>query len=339
MSGEIFRALDSITVGLVTTDSLGVVTYANATAGEMLGLNQAEMVGKYFLTCHPQPVRELLGLLFLDALMGRNLDTVVTLGGKSIEYKLSQVIPREGETNGVVTVMTDISEKLNMEKYLTLSLTEQEIFHEAAQIMNSSLELGHILHKLLDIVRQVIEYESCRIYLYPEGSSQLRLEAKAEVQDYSFEPGFLDQMAPENFQDGLFSSREQDRLNYCVQLRRGRELLGCIIIDLGKRDTVPEYLGRMLANLSSLACLAIKNAQMYKKIHELATMDGLTKLYNRQYFDVVLEQEAGRCKRNQRPLSLIMVDVNGLKEINDHLGHTAGDTILQHAARLLQETV
>jgi diguanylate cyclase (GGDEF)-like protein len=73
-----------------------------------------------------------------------------------------------------------------------------------------------------------------------------------------------------------------------------------------------------------------------QRLRQLAITDELTGLYNRRFFLDRWTWECGRAKRYRRPLACLMVDVNGFKQVNDRLGHLAGDLILQHVAKELQ---
>jgi len=76
-----------------------------------------------------------------------------------------------------------------------------------------------------------------------------------------------------------------------------------------------------------------------KELRRIALTDFLTNLYNRQYFDHKLEEELRRAHRYQTDLSVIMIDLNNLKYVNDHLGHEQGDYLLKTAARLIKDSV
>ncbi len=75
------------------------------------------------------------------------------------------------------------------------------------------------------------------------------------------------------------------------------------------------------------------------KLRRLAVRDPLTMLYNRHFFNEAIEREAARSERNREPLSLIMMDLNHFKKINDTHGHAAGDGILREFAALIQRTI
>lgn len=75
------------------------------------------------------------------------------------------------------------------------------------------------------------------------------------------------------------------------------------------------------------------------KLGELSIRDQLTNLYNRHFFNEIIEKESSRAERRNEPLSFIMIDIDNFKEINDTLGHLTGDKILAQAANLLTNTV
>lgn len=75
------------------------------------------------------------------------------------------------------------------------------------------------------------------------------------------------------------------------------------------------------------------------QLREQADRDPLTGLYNRRYFDASLARELARCQREDLPLSLVMIDIDHFKKINDQHGHQAGDMVLRTLADLLQHQV
>ncbi|HEX2583751.1 MAG TPA: GGDEF domain-containing protein [Steroidobacteraceae bacterium] len=78
-------------------------------------------------------------------------------------------------------------------------------------------------------------------------------------------------------------------------------------------------------------------AQYHDMIFRMAVTDGLTSLSNRQQLDKLLTEEIQRCQRNPRPLSVLMVDIDYFKKINDEYGHLAGDSVLRGMASALSK--
>ena len=80
-----------------------------------------------------------------------------------------------------------------------------------------------------------------------------------------------------------------------------------------------------------------KLIELQKELEELSFKDGLTGIANRRMFDHVLEQEWLNARRNNQPLSLIMIDIDCFKQYNDHYGHIQGDECLKTVAKILSE--
>jgi len=86
---------------------------------------------------------------------------------------------------------------------------------------------------------------------------------------------------------------------------------------------------------SRQAALTIENARLFTKVEEMALKDTLTGLYNRRYFLQILDYELNRAKRYRQPLSLVFIDLDHFKDVNDSFGHSVGDQLLKQAAQKL----
>jgi diguanylate cyclase (GGDEF)-like protein len=96
---------------------------------------------------------------------------------------------------------------------------------------------------------------------------------------------------------------------------------------------------RRLEELAERVGPAIENARRFREARQLADLDSLTGLHNRRYFYETLGREVDRAQRYQRRLSLVIVDVDGFKEINDRIGHLAGDGVLAEIADRIRQVV
>lgn len=77
----------------------------------------------------------------------------------------------------------------------------------------------------------------------------------------------------------------------------------------------------------------------HEEIYRLTTVDGLTEVYNKRYFTDVFDREFSRAQRYARPLSLIMLDIDHFKSVNDAYGHVAGDYVLKQLAGALSKRI
>jgi diguanylate cyclase (GGDEF)-like protein len=94
-----------------------------------------------------------------------------------------------------------------------------------------------------------------------------------------------------------------------------------------------------LERLAAKAAPAIENARRFREARQLADLDALTGLHNRRYFHETLAREVARAHRYDRSLSLIILDVDDFKAINDEIGHLGGDSVLADAAAGVSEVV
>lgn len=82
----------------------------------------------------------------------------------------------------------------------------------------------------------------------------------------------------------------------------------------------------------------VENAY-HEEIYRLTTVDGLTQISNKRFFTETLEREVARAHRYQRPLSLVMFDLDHFKKINDTYGHLAGDYVLKQLASTVKQKI
>lgn len=75
----------------------------------------------------------------------------------------------------------------------------------------------------------------------------------------------------------------------------------------------------------------------HEEIYRLSTVDGLTQIFNKRYFTDTLERELSRARRYDRPLALMMFDIDHFKRCNDTFGHRAGDHVLRQVAELVRD--
>ena len=96
---------------------------------------------------------------------------------------------------------------------------------------------------------------------------------------------------------------------------------------------------RTLETLAVHAGPAIENAHRFREARQLADLDALTGLHNRRFFHETLARECARAHRYERKLSLIVFDLDDFKDVNDRIGHLAGDSVLAEAAERVRDVV
>lgn len=133
-------------------------------------------------------------------------------------------------------------------------------------------------------------------------------------------------------------SREQ--YTYSFYLNQAvRALVGIVLLFstyvVYQQYQIARMRNQIADHMQSLAKIETLTAEVYK----LAALDQLTGLYNRRSGEQRLAEEISRAVRHARPLTLLVLDVDGLKQINDRLGHAAGDLLLRGFADRLQRAI
>ena len=125
-----------------------------------------------------------------------------------------------------------------------------------------------------------------------------------------------------------------------VPLTSGKGPIGALVLQNDNRDA--HYTGTdqdLLQFVSAQIATAIDRKRMIASLQHMALYDSLTGLPNRQLFHDRIRLALARTRRGQMQLSLVFVDLDRFKEINDTLGHGAGDQLLQQVARRLEQCV
>ena len=96
---------------------------------------------------------------------------------------------------------------------------------------------------------------------------------------------------------------------------------------------------KVISMIIQQAAIAIENANYYRELEHLSTIDSLTGLYNHRHFMRTLRHEVERSNRYGNPLCLLMFDVDDLKSYNDVYGHLEGDRLLKEISRAVKESL
>jgi len=91
--------------------------------------------------------------------------------------------------------------------------------------------------------------------------------------------------------------------------------------------------------ISKVVTSALNNIEMFEKMEELSNIDGLTGLYNRRCFNNMIEQKISEASRTKVQLSMIMLDIDFFKKVNDNYGHKAGDDVIRFISKTIKNSI
>jgi diguanylate cyclase (GGDEF)-like protein len=191
-------------------------------------------------------------------------------------------------------------------------------------------DASHTFDEPLGTVYPIDEYPQQRAVV----ETRLPVEARTDDPD-------LDPVARENLVDW------EEQSSLMVPLLVGGEVIAAFeVCEPAYPRHFTEQETALCVALGEQAAVAMHNAQLYQRLTEQkvtierqAMMDSLTGLYNHRYFWERLRNEVARAHRYGQPLSLLMLDLDDFKLVNDRYGHPAGDELLRTVGRALQTQI
>ena len=123
----------------------------------------------------------------------------------------------------------------------------------------------------------------------------------------------------------------------CIPLSYGDRLLGVLNVESQNEDAFTPEDVLVMNTLADLLATALHNALVFQKLQQQAITDGLTQVKTRRFFSEALSSEWKRASRSGRPFSVVLIDLDKFKEVNDTKGHLEGDLVLARVGRLLEQ--
>ncbi len=229
---------------------------------------------------------------------------------------------------------------------------ELEALHKAASALLSTLDLENLLGQILDAAQNAIPAaEKGLLYLASPGTGELRVRAmlgysnprveKIDMQSaHSYLTSAVNQRKPLLIHDtrqGLVDTNPtagaEARSAIVAPLIVENRVLGALSLSASYPSAFSESDLRLLVSLAATTTAAIQNAFLHTEVQRMAITDSLTGQYNRRGFDELGKRELDRFQRFGRPLSVIMLDIDLFKNVNDTHGHAVGDQVLTTLAR------
>ncbi len=225
---------------------------------------------------------------------------------------------------------------------------------DVARHLLRPLDLPAVLDEILSLIHEVFGYPICAIFFVDQPMRELRLQAQ-----HGYDPELTKNMSLHGDTRGIAGwVADHGRPYYAADVTvdplyvvgasaaRSKIVYPLIVDDMviGVLDVespvvggFPKEIRDVLEAFAVLAALAILRAQRDEDLTRLAHTDGLTGLANHRALWEALEREVAATSRAGAPLSLIVVEIDGFKDINDRFGHLQGDIILRAVADTLRQ--
>lgn len=234
------------------------------------------------------------------------------------------------------------------------------ILTDVVKTANSILEPSKVIELVMEKIRELVPSEAWSLLMVDEESGELAFEAAlgAKGQDLSAYrlkmgegvAGWVAQkgkpaIVNDTARDRRFTARYDAWTHFAT-----RSILCAPLVSRGRTIGVLEIINKrdgrftsadldLVLTLVEPCAIALENAILFQRTEQLTITDDLTKLFNSRYLNLYLSREIKRCKRHGIPLSIIFLDLDGFKGINDQYGHLAGSGTLTEVGSILAEGV
>lgn len=303
----------------------------------------------------PQQCKELR-----EILQARISDSIVTTSASadlpSIQESDTVIITSEEKSSGVLyrRLLNKLEEEINRAKFLG----------ELIRLYSSSARIEDVLDSVVTKSTEILG-DTAFIILCGE-ESQIRLDAvssrdrerliKMLMSTINILPqGFsrtlfadvLDRRQPlliPNLQHSLFATDLRTFIDkysvvslLAVPIQTKERVLGAYI-SMSSAEPLSEKDLATAVELGDFTAMALENARLFAELQRSVITDALTGVYNTRFFHEVLAREAARADRYNTPLSLLMIDVDTFKLVNDTYGHLVGNKVLTQLAKAIEQT-
>ena len=280
------------------------------------------------------------------------LKTIETLVQKRRKIPAAKSLIRETRLINAIDIVSKVNEQLDKK------LFETTILNEMSSLIERGIEdFEGIINIVTGTLARVLDYDVVAIVIIEEHdigcffkinkpSSELRLR---EVQEYT--KNYLKEnnicLSSSNKMTVFGKDRvrqtgvanKEEIAYFDVPIRFVNKLGGLIILARSASERIDSKDVDFFKTVVKEAYIIIQNSWLYNRLQKLAITDSLTGIYNHGFLYEILGKEFSRAERYNLPLSLLMLDIDCFKKVNDSYGHPQGDTVLCKLSQILKNNV
>lgn len=224
-----------------------------------------------------------------------------------------------------------------------------------SEAIGSILDINELLNFVNDVIIGVMGVNYSTILLFDQKKNRLKVQftnitnkeelailadnvnCKLLLDILQNEKPLIENMVDPNKYD--FIQTRQIGSFMCVPLSLKSRKFGLTLIEHRNNNTFNTENLRLLTTMGKQVSMAIENAELYANLQEMATVDGLTGVYNRVYFHEKFETEFKMAEEKGYSLSLVILDIDFFKIFNDTYGHLFGDVVLKEVAQTVKNNL
>ncbi|MCK5674476.1 MAG: diguanylate cyclase [Spirochaetales bacterium] len=339
------------------------------TEDDMLNVGFLELV-------HPDDLQKVKDQSILPASQGEDVNKVIfRFRSKegSWHWLLSSTVSittnEKGYVRQYIGFDSDITQEMEVKELLEKALVqaheareeaeasviEANTLREVSSIITSSLDLGETLKAILDQAKKVIPYDTASVQILkdnhltiiggggwkePDKVLGLKFPIPGDnpntIVIETKEPVVIKDISKNKLSFKINSAEYLGESWIGIPLLMRNEAIGMMTFDSKEKKYFTDNHIKLGKSFASHVAVALENARIYEEVKELAAIDPLTGAHNRRSFYEYALQQENLYKRYGTEFSIIMLDIDYFKNVNDDFGHQVGDTILKNLVSIIK---
>lgn len=246
--------------------------------------------------------------------------------------------------------LEDINEefKLILNKYYE--------FHHISSIIGSIYDINGLMKFMNETIIEIIEADYSTIFLFEPKRGSLEIQNTNIINEDNLQKlkkninndiifDIIENGTPfvvnfvESSDDYEFVRGRDVKSFACMPISTTKKKYGVVLIESNEFNKFHDENQKLIMLIGHQLSTSIENLELYKRMKELATTDGLTGIYNRLYFQERLSKELKIAHEHDYPLSLVIFDIDHFKKVNDTYSHLIGDKVLKVVTSVVKNSI
>jgi diguanylate cyclase (GGDEF)-like protein/PAS domain S-box-containing protein len=346
-------ALEAAANGILITDGTGRITWVNAAFTRLTGYSTEEVVGKtprlLKSDVHDAAFYEELwatisaGRVWHGEMVNRHKD-----GHLFTEEQTITPVPDPSEPSSFhyIAIKQDITRRKEERAQLSQRVRELGVLYDLAKASMEATSVDALFEDATRIIGGALYGDNFGVGLLSDHEDVVRLHrsyAGTELGGSALplEDSIVAEVVETRAAVRIAENRESGRTSFapgirsvlCVPLIAHGRVVAVLNVESNDENAFDESDEKLLTTVAGQLAAGVTRIELFGEVERLAITDPLMGIFNRRHFFARAEEELQRAVRHERPLTVLMLDLDHFKRINDRHGHQVGDEILAAAAR------
>ncbi len=285
---------------------------------------------------------------------------------EQFKRKQRELVQLQNDKDTALQISREMEEKIeknkeklkkleNINEQMKVSLEKYYEFHHISSIIGSIFDVNGLLKFINETIIEIIEADYSTIFLFEPKRGSLEIQNTNITNEDSIgklKKSINNDIVYDIIENGSpFVVNVVDSSDYefvrgrevksfiCMPISTIKKKYGVVLIESNEYNRFHDENQKLVMLIGHQLSTSIENLELYKRMKELATTDGLTGIFNRLYFQERLSKELKIAHEHDYPLSLVIFDIDHFKRVNDTYSHLIGDRVLKLVTSVVKNSI